>query len=304
MNIGIKEMIEAGAHFGHQTRRWNPKMKPYIYGAQNGIHIIDLGKTVVQLQSACNFLRKTAAEGGRVLFVGTKKQAQQSIEEAAVESGQFFIRERWLGGTLTNLNTIRRSVESLKKIEKMEEDGTIKEYGKKEQSAMRREANRLRKNLGGIRDMEKYPAAMIVVDVKREHNAVAEARKLKIPLIALVDTNTDPDLVDFPIAANDDAIRSVRLFLDAIKGTLVEARAEFEAIKARKKEEAEQRKAEDEAAKAEAEAKAKAAAAAAASSAAAPAPSVPKAPAAPAAPAAPEAPEAASAPEAPQPPTE
>jgi small subunit ribosomal protein S2 len=205
---------------------------------------------------------------------------------------------------LTNLNTIRRSVESLKKIEKMDEDGSIKEYGKKEQSAMRREANRLRKNLGGIRDMEKYPAAMIVVDVKREHNAVAEARKLKIPLIALVDTNTDPDLVDFPIAANDDAIRSVRLFLDAIKGTLVEARAEYEAIKARKKEEAEQRKAEDEAAKAEAEAKAKAAAAAAASSAAAPAPSTPAAAAAPTAPAAPAEPEAASAPEAPQAPTE
>lgn len=303
MNIGIKEMIEAGAHFGHQTRRWNPKMKPYIYGSQNGIHIIDLGKTVTQLQSALNFLRKTVAEGGKVLFVGTKKQSQQAIEETARESGQFFIRERWLGGTLTNLNTIRRSIESLKKIEKMEEDGSIKKYGKKEQSAMRREANRLRKNLDGIRDMEKYPAAMFVVDVKREHNAVAEARKLKIPLIAMVDTNTDPDLVDFPIAANDDAIRSIRLFLDTIKETLTEARAEYEAVRARKKEEAEQRKAEEEKAKADAAAKAKADAAAASAATAAPA-----APAAPAASApeaaAPAAPEAPSAPEAPVPPTE
>jgi len=233
LNIGIKELLESGVHFGHQTRRWNPKMKPFIFDARNGIHIIDLSKTLAQLEVACNFLSDTVRKGGKVIFVGTKKQAQQCVKEIARECDQFYVTERWLGGTLTNFNTIKRSIKRLKEIEKMDTDGTLANYGKQEQAVIRREAGRLQKYFDGIRAMDRIPAAMFVVDIKREHNAVAEARKLKIPIIALVDTNCDPDLVDFPIAANDDAIRSVRMILATIGQTITQAHAEFETKRAR-----------------------------------------------------------------------
>ncbi len=235
ISIGIKELLDAGVHFGHQTKRWNPKMKPYIFDARNGIHIIDLSKTLHQLEAACNFLSSTVSKGGKVLFVGTKKQAQQAVKETAKESGQFYVTERWLGGTLTNFATIKRSIGRLKQIEKMETDGTINQYVKQEQSMIRREAARLVKFFDGIRSMEKQPGAMFVVDIKREHNAVAEARRLKIPVVAIVDTNCDPDLIDFAIAGNDDAIRSVRVILATIGQTITQAQAEYEAKYARRK---------------------------------------------------------------------
>ena len=235
LSIGVKELLEAGVHFGHQTRRWNPKMKKFIFDARHGIYIIDLSKTLAQLELACSFLRETVTKGGRVLFVGTKKQAQQAVKEAAEQCGQFYVTERWLGGTLTNLKTIKRSVGRLKQIEKMEADGSINHYVKQEQSMLRREAARLHKNLDGIRAMDNYPPAMFVVDIKREHNAVAEARRLRIPIVAIVDTNCDPDLVDYPVAGNDDAIRSVRLILKIITDTITQARAEYEAKYARRK---------------------------------------------------------------------
>jgi len=237
IGIGIKELLEAGVHFGHQTKRWNPKMKPFIFDARNGIHIIDLSKTLAQLESACDFLRKTVSKGGTVLFVGTKKQAQEAVKEAAKACGQFFVTERWLGGTLTNYKTLRRSVARLKEIEKMDSDGTLANYGKQEQSKIRREHSRLFKYLDGIRDMDTHPAAMFVVDVRREHNAVAEARRLKIPIVAIVDTNCDPDPITYPIAGNDDAIRSVRLLLDTVKNVVGTARAEYFAANARARKE-------------------------------------------------------------------
>jgi small subunit ribosomal protein S2 len=227
--IGLKELLEAGVHFGHQTKRWNPKMKPFIFDARNGIHIIDLSKSVAQLNQACNFLTTLARKGGSVLFVGTKKQAQEAVREAAKSCGQFYVTERWLGGTLTNFETIKKSIARLKKIEKMDTDGTMALLVKQEQSALRREASRLVKYFEGIRAMDKFPGAMFVVDIKREHNAVAEARRLKIPLIALVDTNCDPDLVDYPIPGNDDAIRSVRVVLAAIVQAINDGRGEFDA---------------------------------------------------------------------------
>ncbi len=235
MNIGIKELLEAGVHFGHQTRRWNPKMKQFIFEARNGIHIIDLSKTATQLQAACDFLSTTCRKGGQILFVGTKKQAQEAVKEAAKACNQHHITERWLGGTLTNFNTVKRSIGRMKQIEKMDADGSINNYVKQEQSMLRREAGRLSKNFDGIRSMDKFPAAMFIVDIKREHNAVAEGRRLKIPIVALVDTNCDPDLVDYPIAGNDDAIRSVRVILTAAVQTITAARADFESRSARKK---------------------------------------------------------------------
>jgi len=235
IGIGVQELLEAGVHFGHQTKRWNPKMKKFIFDARNGIYIIDLSKTLAQLETACAFLHETVSKGGRVLFVGTKKQAQQAVKESAEQCGQFFVTERWLGGTLTNLKTIKRSIGRLKQIEKMETDGSINNYVKQEQSMLRREAARMHKNLDGIRAMETFPPAMFIVDIKREHNAVAEARRLKIPIVAIVDTNCDPDLVDYPIAGNDDAIRSVRLILKIVTDTVTQARAEYEAKYARRK---------------------------------------------------------------------
>ena len=234
ISIGIKELLESGVHFGHQTKRWNPKMKQFIFDARNGIHIIDLSKTVTQLESAVDFLSSLVRRGGKVLFVGTKKQAQQCVKETAKESGQFYVTERWLGGTMTNFNTIKTSIKRLKEIEKMEADGSINNYVKQEQAVIRREVARLYKYFDGIRSMDKLPAVMFVVDIKREHNAVAEARKLKIPIVALVDTNCDPDLVDYPIAANDDAIRSVRLLLATIGQAITQAQAEFESKHARR----------------------------------------------------------------------
>jgi small subunit ribosomal protein S2 len=234
LSIGIKELLESGVHFGHQTKRWNPKMKQFIFDARNGIHIIDLSKTVTQLETAIEFLSGVVRRGGKILFVGTKKQAQQCVKETAKESGQFYVVERWLGGTMTNFATIKTSIKRLKEIEKMEADGSINNYVKQEQAVIRREVARLHKYFDGIRTMDKQPAAMFIVDIKREHNAVAEARKLKIPIVALVDTNCDPDLVDYPIAANDDAIRSVRLLLATIAQSIIQAQAEFESKRARR----------------------------------------------------------------------
>ena len=235
ISIGVKELLEAGVHFGHQTKRWNPKMKRFIFDARNGIHIIDLSKTVAGLEAACDFLTTTVGKGGRVLFVGTKKQAQEAVKETAKECGQYYVTERWLGGTLTNFQTVKRSIARLKQIERMEADGTINNYVKQEQSVLRREAARLFKYFDGIRSMEKFPAAMFVVDIKREHNAVAEARRLKIPVVAIVDTNCDPDMADYPIAGNDDAIRSVRMILNTVGQTVTQARAEYEARYARRR---------------------------------------------------------------------
>ena len=238
LSIGVKELLEAGVHFGHQTRRWNPKMKQFIFDARNGIHIIDLSKSLAQLEAACDFLSTTVRKGGKVLFVGTKKQAQQAVKETAKECNQYFVTERWLGGTMTNFNTVKKSIARLKEIEKMEADGSINAYVKQEQAVIRREAARLVKYFDGIRTMDKpdkLPAALFVVDVKREHNAVAEARRLKIPIVAIVDTNCDPELVDYPIAGNDDAIRSVRMILATISQVVTRAQAEYESRATRRK---------------------------------------------------------------------
>ena len=232
--IGVKELLDAGVHFGHQTKRWNPKMKPFIFDARNGIHIIDLSKTEAQLNAALEFIATTVRKGGKILFVGTKKQAQQVVKEVAKETGQMFIAERWLGGTLTNYTTIKTSIKRLKEIEKMDADGSIKDYVKQEQAVIHREGARLHKYFDGIRDLDKMPAALFVVDVKREHNAVAEAKKLGIPVVALVDTNSDPEDATYPIAANDDALRSVRLLLTTVAQTITQARAEFESKKSRR----------------------------------------------------------------------
>ena len=240
LSIGIKELLEAGVHFGHQTKRWNPKMKPFIFDARNGIHIIDLSKTLNQLDTACTFMADTVRKGGQILFVGTKKQAQEAVRESAKACGQHYVTERWLGGTLTNYSTIRKSIARMKQIEKMDADGSINQYVKQEQSVLRRELNRMYKYFEGIRSMDKHPAAMFVVDVKREHNAVAEARRLKIPLVALVDTNCDPELVTYPIAGNDDAIRSVRLVLSTVVNAISGARAEYEAKYGSKRQQEEQ----------------------------------------------------------------
>jgi small subunit ribosomal protein S2 len=236
--IGVKELLDAGVHFGHQTKRWNPKMKPFIFDARNGIHIINLSKTEEQLEAALNFLGNTVRKGGKILFVGTKKQAQAVVKEVAKETGQMFVAERWLGGTLTNYATVKTSIKRLKEIEKMEADGSINDYVKQEQAVIRREGARLNKYFDGLRDLEKMPAALFVVDTKREHNAVAEAKTLGIPVVAFADTNSDPEDAQYPIAANDDAIRSIRLILSAVSQAITQGRAEFESKKSRKVEEA------------------------------------------------------------------
>ena len=235
LSIGLKELLEAGVHFGHQTKRWNPKMKPFIFDARNGIHIIDLSKSVQQLEAACDFLASTVRKGGQVLFVGTKKQAQEAVREAAKACHQLYAVERWLGGTLTNFQTVKRSIARMKLIEKWDTDGTMSDFGKQEQAVYRREHARLTKHFEGIRTMERFPAAMFVIDIKREHNAVNEARRLNIPIVALVDTNCDPDLVTYPIAGNDDAIRSVRVILTALVQTISAARSEYDSKAARRK---------------------------------------------------------------------
>ena len=233
-SIGIKELLEAGVHFGHQTKRWNPKMKPFIFEARNGIHVIDLSKTLPQLETALDYLSLTASKGGRILFVGTKKQAQEAVKEAAKSCEQLFVTERWLGGTLTNLKTLRGSIKRMKEIERMEVDGSINNYVKQEQSAIRREHARFFKYLDGLRTMDQLPDVMFVVDMKREHNAVAEAKRLGIKVVALVDTNCDPSQADFPIAGNDDAIRSVKLILGAAVAAIAKGKAEADSRRSRK----------------------------------------------------------------------
>jgi small subunit ribosomal protein S2 len=210
--ISMRALLEAGVHFGHNTGRWNPKMRPYIFGARNGIHIIDLQHTVKLFKNAFQAIIDICAKGDRVLFVGTKKQAQEIMKEEASRAGQFHVTQRWLGGTLTNFKTVKGSLERLRSLEKMEEDGTLLALTKKEQVMIRRERDKLLKSLGGIKEMNRLPGAMFVVDPSKEHIAVAEARKLGIPVIAVTDTNCDPDLVDFVIPGNDDAIRAVKLF--------------------------------------------------------------------------------------------
>ncbi len=235
----VKELLDAGVHFGHQTRKWNPRMKPYIFEARNGIHIIDLVQTATQIEAAAEFLKGIAAKGGKVLFVGTKKQAQVTIRETAEGTGQPYACERWLGGMMTNLNTIKRSIKRMVELETMETDGRMAEFVMQEQSMLRRELNRLHIRLNGIRDLATKPDAIFIVDIKREHNALAEARRLRVPIIAIVDTNTDPTLVDYPIAGNDDAIRSIKAVLGAVTQPMIEARAAYEAASAKMKADAE-----------------------------------------------------------------
>lgn len=222
--ISMKQLLEAGVHFGHQTRRWNPKMAPYIFTERNGIYIIDLQKTVKKIEEAYMFVRDLAAEGDSILFVGTKKQAQESIKEEAVRAGMPFVNVRWLGGMLTNFQTIRRRIDRLYHLRKMEEDGTFDLLPKKEVVKLRLEAERLEKFLGGIKEMKKLPGALFVVDPRKEHIAVTEARKLGIPIVAIVDTNCDPDEVDYVIPGNDDAIRAVKLIAATIANAVIEGR--------------------------------------------------------------------------------
>ena len=218
----MKQLLEAGVHFGHQTRRWNPKMARFIFTERNGIYIIDLQKTVQKMDEAYNFVRDLAAEGGKILFVGTKKQAQESIKNEAERCNQFYVNERWLGGMLTNFQTIEKRVKRLKTLEKQAEDGTFDVLPKKEVTILKHEMEKLQKYLGGIKDMKKLPDALFVIDPKKEEIAVSEARKLNIPIIATVDTNCDPDLIDYPIPANDDAIRAVKLLTGKIADAVLE----------------------------------------------------------------------------------
>lgn len=222
--VSMKQLLEAGVHFGHQTRRWNPKMAKYIFTERNGIYIIDLQKTVKKVEEAYNFLREKAQEGEVILFVGTKKQAQEAIKEEALRANMFFVNERWLGGMLTNFKTIETRIKRLKQLEAMAEDGTFEVLPKKEVIALRHEMEKLEKNLGGIKEMPQMPGALFVIDPKKENIAVAEAKKLGIPIVATVDTNCDPDEIDFPIPANDDAIRAVKLLTGAMADAILEGR--------------------------------------------------------------------------------
>ncbi|ACV58445.1 30S ribosomal protein S2 [Alicyclobacillus acidocaldarius] len=220
--ISMKQLLEAGVHFGHQTRRWNPKMARYIFTERNGIYIIDLQKTVRKVEEAYNFVRDLAASGGTVLFVGTKKQAQEAVKEEAERCGMFYVNQRWLGGTLTNFNTIQKRIRRLQELEQMEEDGTFEVLPKKEVILLRKERERLEKFLGGIKGMKKLPDALFIIDPRKERIAVAEARKLGIPIVAIVDTNCDPDEIDYVIPGNDDAIRAVRLLTSKIADAVLE----------------------------------------------------------------------------------
>ena len=220
----LKALLEAGVHFGHQTRRWNPKMKPFIFTARNGIYILDLKKTLVAIDEAKRKIREVVGRGRSVLFVGTKKQAQDVVREEAQRCGQFFISTRWLGGTLTNFETIKRSIRKLKEYEQMCEDGTLEQFTKKERSLKSREYIKLCKGLGGIKDMSHLPGLLFIVDAKKESIAVAEARTLNIPIIAIVDSNAEPDSIDFPIAANDDAIKSIRIIARELSETILETK--------------------------------------------------------------------------------
>ena len=220
----MKQLLEAGVHFGHQTRRWNPKMAPYIYTERNGIYIIDLQKTVKKLEEAYNFVRDISANGGYVLFVGTKKQAQDAIKEEAARCGGYYVNARWLGGMLTNFRTMRTRIDRLAQLRKMEEDGTFAMLPKKEVIKHQGEIEKLEKYLGGVKEMKKLPAALFIVDPRKERNAIAEARKLNIPIVAIVDTNCDPDEIDYVIPGNDDAIRAIRLIASAMANAAIEGR--------------------------------------------------------------------------------
>lgn len=222
--ISMKQLLEAGVHFGHQTRRWNPKMKQYIFTERNGIHIIDLQMTVKKIEEAYYFIRDLAAQDKTILFVGTKKQAQESIEQEAKRCEMFYVNQRWLGGMLTNFKTIQTRIARLKRIEQMEETGEFDLLPKKEVIAIKAEQEKLIKNIGGIKEMKKLPGALFVVDTRKEHIAIAEARKLGIPIVATVDTNCDPDEVDYPIPANDDAIRAVRLITAKMAAAVLEGK--------------------------------------------------------------------------------
>ena len=222
--VAMKQLLEAGVHFGHQTRRWDPRMAEYIFQARNGIHIIDLQKTSKKLDDSYEFVRAQAEEGKNILFVGTKKQAQECVKEAAEKCGMFYINERWLGGTLTNFPTIRTRVERLTELERMEEDGTFDILPKKEVALLRKEMDKLNKNLGGIKEMTEIPDVMFVVDPKKEHIAILEAKKLNIPVVGLIDTNCNPNDVDYVIPGNDDAIRAVKLMTDVMANAVIEGR--------------------------------------------------------------------------------
>ena len=222
--VAMKQLLEAGVHFGHQTRRWDPKMAEYIFQARNGIHIIDLQKTSKKIDEAYAFLKEQAEEGKTVLFVGTKKQAQECMKEAAIKSGMYYVDQRWLGGMLTNFDTIRARVQRLKDLETMQEDGTFEVLPKKEVILLKKEMEKLERNLGGIKEMDKLPGVIFLVDPKKERIAILEARKLDIPVIGLVDTNCNPEDVDYAIPGNDDAIRAVKLIADVMANAVIEGR--------------------------------------------------------------------------------
>ena len=225
--VTLKDLLEAGVHFGHQTKRWNPKMKPYIFMEKNGIHIIDLRKTLAACERSCDAIRKLAEEGKSILFLGTKTQAKSAVKEEAERSGMPYVTERWLGGTLTNFETIRKSLSKLEHLESLEAEGKMDQFKKKEALRLSKEKEKLLKALGGIRQMDKLPALIFVVDTIKEYNAVREARKLRIPIVGLIDTNADPDEVDYPIPANDDAMRAIRLFSKMVADSALEGRAKF-----------------------------------------------------------------------------
>lgn len=234
--VSMKQLLECGVHFGHQTRRWNPKMKPYIFTERNGIYIIDLQKTVKGLEKAYDFVREVSKAGGSVLFVGTKRQAQDPIREEAIKSGQFFINQRWLGGLLTNFATIRRRVTRMTELQAMEADGSINKYPKKEVIQLRKEREKLEKYLSGIKEMRDVPDALFIIDPRREAIAVQEARKLGIPVISIVDTNCDPDVIDYPIPGNDDAIRAIELIVGLMANAYIEGRQGQDAMRAQEEE--------------------------------------------------------------------
>ena len=222
--VAMKQLLEAGVHFGHQTRRWDPRMAEYIFQARNGIHIIDLQKTSKKLDEAYDFLRQQSEEGKIILLVGTKKQAQDCVKEAAEKSGMFYVNQRWLGGTLTNYETIKKRIDRLKELEEMEENGTFDVLPKKEVVLLKKQMEKLNRNLGGIKEMNGLPDVLFIIDPKKEHNAIAEARKLNIPIVGLVDTNCNPQDVDYCIPGNDDAIRAVKLISDCMANAIIEGR--------------------------------------------------------------------------------
>lgn len=242
MVVTMKELLEAGVHFGHQVKRWNPKMKKYIFGERNGIYIIDLQKTLKGLEHACEFIRKASMSGAPVLFIGTKKQAQDAIREESSKAGSYFVNQRWLGGMLTNFSTIKKSIERLKQIENMKDDGTYDALSKKEVALLEKERIKLEKNLSGIKTMDKLPCAVFVIDPKKEKIAVAEARRLSIPVVSVVDTNCDPDEVDYIIPGNDDAIRAIKLIASKIAEAVIDGK---EAVSKAAAEEAEKARIEE-----------------------------------------------------------